>query len=771
MSQDGELVYELVTTKYKIAEKNRIAKYRFLNKAERKNESAVINRRGSEPLSNTTMESNVNEKIDYSVPGTPVSSRNIEQLRKHYKNIESDSEDEGNLNDQIVISSKEVNSLLLGETLRKFTADMEELQRQATTVNESCDEQKKLDTYFVESDKKNTYRREFSDVAGTIDFGPKPSNKAKVEQYFQDSIRMNSFKREFPMETFDPQNNKFYNLSIPGTPISSRFINTPRHNNLIDTESEASNDESNDDSDASDEEERADGDESDDNLSIVTLKNSHEDVNIEQHCNGATESQQTVIDEQIQASVEEIINEPTTPTPTPVIESKQLVCEIIVKDEKGLKLDITVPGTPVSSRRVSTVSTGTCSLDDDDYSSQDDYNIQVKQLANECVNVIEDLLQKVLDDEMKSGPEVLNIIKAGNENSEEVKAATDGINKNIISSSTEQHTVATLNNEATSLELLNRESSENYQNIQSYLEKSSLENSYQRTFSEVEKFNEPLPGAKRKINEYFEQSEQKMTFQRPFSEVFSYLTNVVEPNNKINNDLTIPGTPISSQQIMSLKVEPLSEVSINTQTTPQCNEPFSANDYFTESLNRNTFQRSFSETVDKMGMPIVNKNSEEINNYFTFSDQQKSYQRTFSEAIQEMPSRIEDILLDPITESVTQSKVKVTNGDVKKERTLSACSNQSNKSIDDNRPSKLYGKKYGIDKYFATSLYRTAYHRSTTSRRQSTDDDNDDITDELGADNTLNIFEDERALDGQEQSNEAKVRQTQFWKDFMKPTI
>lgn len=761
MSQDGELVYELVTTKYKIAEKNRIAKYRFLNKAERKNESAVINRRGSEPLSNTTMESNVNEKIDYSVPGTPVSSRNIEQLRKHYKNIESDSEDEGNLNDQIVISSKAVNSVLLEETLKKFTADMEELQRQATAVNVSCDEQKKLDTYFVESDKKNTYRREFSDVAGTIDFGPKPSNKAKVDQYFQDSIRMNSFKREFPMETFDPQSNKFYNLSIPGTPISSRFIDTPKHNNLIDTESEASNDESNDNSDDSDEE-RADGEESDDNLSIVTLKNSHEDINeIEQHCNGVTESQQTVIDEQIEASVEEIIKEPTTVTP--VIESKQLVCEIIVKDEKGLKIDITVPGTPVSSRRVSTISTGTCSLDDDDYSSQDDYNIQVKQLANECVNVIEDLLQKVLDGEQKSAPEVLNIIKAGNENSEEVKATTDVINKNIISStSSEQHTVATLNNEATSLELLNRESSENYQNIQNYLEKSSLENSYQRTFSEVEKFNEPLPGAKRKINEYFEQSEQKMTFQRPFSEVFSYLVNV-EPNIKAT-DLTIPGTPISSQQIMSLKEEPQSEVPI----TPQCNEPFSANDYFTESLNRNTFQRSFSETVDKMGMPIVNKNSEEINNYFTFSDQQKSYQRTFSEAIQEMPSRIEDILLDPVQES--QLKGKVTNGDVKKERTLSVCSNQSNKSIDDNRPSKLYGKKYGIDKYFATSLYRTAYHRSTTSRRQSTDDDNDDITDELGADNTLNIFEDERAFDGQDHFNEAKVRQTQFWKDFMKTT-
>lgn len=770
MSQDGELVYELVTTKYKIAEKNRIAKYRFLNKAERKNqESAVINRRGSEPLSNTTMESNVNEKIDYSVPGTPVSSRNIEQLRKNYKNIESDSEDEGNLNDQIVISSKPVNSLLLEETLRKFTADMEELQRQATAVNESCDEQKKLDTYFVESDKKNTYRREFSDVAGTIDFGPKPSSKAKVEQYFQDSVRLNSFKREFPMETFDPQNNKFYNLSIPGTPISSRFINTisPRHNNLIDTESEASN-ESNDDSD----EDRADGEESDDNLSIVTLKNSHEKINIiEQHCNSATESQQTVIDDKIDASVKEIIEEPITP----VIESKQLVCEIIVKNEKGLKLDITVPGTPVSSRRVSTISTGICSLDDD-CSSLDDYNIQVKQLANECVNVIEELLQKVLDDENKSAPEVLNLIKAGNENSEEATATatakveeeettTDVINKNIISSSTEQHTEATLNNGATSLELLNRESSENYQNIQSYLEKSSLENSYQRTFSEVEKFNEPLPGAKRKINEYFEESEQKMTFQRPFSEVFSYLVNV-EPNIKIN-DLTIPGTPISSQQIMSKP-----EVSINT---PQCNgketEPFSANDYFTESLNRNTFQRSFSETVDKMGMPIVNKNSDEINNYFTFSDQQKSYQRTFSEAIQEMPSRIEDILLDPVE---LQSKVKVTNGDVEKQRTLrasSVCSNQSNKSIDDNRPSKLYGKKYGIDKYFATSLYRTAYHRSTSSRRQSTDDDNDDITDELGADNTLNIFEDERALDGQEQSNEAKVRQTQFWKDFMKPSI
>ena len=788
MNDDSELVHELVTTKYKIAEKNRIAKYRFLNKAERtKKSAAVIHRRDSEPLTTTMELSNVNSKIDYSVPGTPISSRNIDQLKKIYRNIESDSEDDGNLNEQSVVSISKppLNSLLLDESLRKFTADMEALQQQATAIHhESCDEAKPfIDTYFVDSDKKNTYRREFSEVAGVIDFGPKPSNIEKVEHYFQESIRLNSFQREFPMETFNPQNNKFYNLSIPGTPISSRFI-TPMKNemthNLIDTESEASNesyDDADDDNHESDDDDDDDDEggngESDDNLSIVTMKNSLEEIS----CIDA-------IDDNIIISEKETIIESTT------TESTKSVCEIIVNDEKGVKLNITVPGTPVSSRRVSTISTGTCSLADD-FSSIDDYNVQIAKLANECVNVIEDLLQKVLQDEEKKSPEVLNIIKAGNEDQHldesletehddddvgVIKTTTDVVNKTVSTSTlTEQNIEATLNNEtttvATSLDLLlNIESSEN---IQRYLEKSSMENSYQRTFSEVEKFNEPLPGAKHKINKYFEESEQKMTFQRPFSEVFSYLVNV-EPNIK-NNDLTIPGTPISSQKIMSLKHD---QVQCNEQQEQTKIEPFSVDDYFKESDNRNTFQRSFSETVDKMGMPIVNSNNHnnsDVNNYFKLSDQQKSYQRQFSDAIQEMPSRIEDILLDK------KQQQKVTNGNVNKQRASSVCSNQSNKSIDENQlSSKIYGKNYGIDKYFATSLYRTAYHRSAASRRESTDDNDDD---ELGADNSLNIFEDERVFDALKQSNnQTKVRHcseninnntqhTQFWKDFMKPSI
>jgi hypothetical protein len=62
--RDSAIVYELVTSKYKIAQRNRLAKLRFLN------EMKGIKRRDSEP-SLVDDEPKVSvKKFDLSVPGT-----------------------------------------------------------------------------------------------------------------------------------------------------------------------------------------------------------------------------------------------------------------------------------------------------------------------------------------------------------------------------------------------------------------------------------------------------------------------------------------------------------------------------------------------------------------------------------------------------------------------------------------------------------------------------------------------------------------------------
>jgi len=206
-ARDSEIVRELVTSKYKIAERNRLAKLKFLNEMKRTSSDA-IKRRDSEPsLAQTerTVERTYDDRIDLSVPGTPVSSRYIESLRKlNSKHIESDSETENEDNDKLDARLKPSQyQAVLQAGLKQFTADMETLQQQSDDVSHDP-----LQKYFEDSDKKKTYRRDFSEVVSEFPVKKKePAVTAKVERYFQESERMNSFRRDFSevVQTFDPR--------------------------------------------------------------------------------------------------------------------------------------------------------------------------------------------------------------------------------------------------------------------------------------------------------------------------------------------------------------------------------------------------------------------------------------------------------------------------------------------------------------------------------------------------------------------------------------
>jgi hypothetical protein len=208
-------------------------------------------------------------------------------------------------------------------------------------------------------------------------------------------------------------------------------------------------------------------------------------------------------------------------------------------------------------------------------------------------------------------------------------------------------------------------------------------------------------------------------------------------------------------------------------------ENFVVDDYFKQSQERQTYQRNFSEVLGQLNNSQNGKNPE-IEKYFEESDAQKSFQRPFSQVIQSVPPRIDEILKveeKPETKNGTPLHYQRSS---RASSISSNCSDQS-ESSDNPRKPKKHGKKYGIDKYFATSLYRTAYHRSH-SRRQSKDGENDiEPTHELKILEDEDVFGETDLLRQQtfQHDDETSVtrgpndvnenQSVQFWREFLKP--
>lgn len=774
--KDSAIVYELVTSKYKIAERNRTAKMRFLNDA-LKNGSAK--RRDSEPSLAKTEKTEV-ERVDISVPGTPVSSRYIANLRKFNRNkhFESDSETENEDNDNNDGATDKPSQYhsALEASLKKFTDDMEKLQHDDDRVSHDP-----LQKYFEDSDKKKTYRRDFSEVVSEFPIQKKePETIAKVEKYFQESERMNSFKRDFAdvVQTFDPRNpsgrDQFTDLKRIGTPISSRLIAIEKLSSAIENESEI------------DIKISTEIVENDNNSQVYANSNGtkgHDVIHVDDNGDMKTiengNALKIVEDDEISIETETKSKEEKTSNDVKSDDEPKRL-----KRSDSASSQISVPGTPVSSRELRSLRNRTF-IDTDDSGSEDEEgnftkdSIEIKALAQEFVHEIENLVQKSFDDDRQEiALEELKKITTENVDSGEneklpAAAAVGESDIKLIIHEEQQH-----QDDSNPDGLGNK--------VEAYFEKSERENTYARTFSEVENFNKVSVDVKQKVDNYFKESDETKSFKRPFSQVFNY----VEPKVDIAQ-LLKPGTPVSSKVVICLKKK-------NQRNSIESSDPevlkgrealkkaqdalhietesFVVDDYFKQSNERQTYQRNFSEVLDQLNKSQDGKNPE-IEKYFEESDAQKSYQRPFSQVIQSIPPRIDEILK-------VEEKPEIKNGTPlhyqRSSRASSISSNCSDQSESDNpRKPKKHGKKYGIDKYFATSLYRTAYHRSN-SRRESRDGENDN-------ENELKILEDEDVFGETDLlrqqtfqhddettvtrgSNDVNENQSvHFWRDFLKP--
>lgn len=777
--KDSAIVYELVTSKYKIAERNRSAKMRFLNDALK---NGLVKRRDSEP-SMANIEKTEVERIDISVPGTPVSSRYIVSLRKFNlnKNFESDSENENedNANDNDGASDKpsQLSHSALEASLKIFTNEMEKLQHENNDDAVSHDPLRK---YFEDSDKKKTYRRDFSEVVQEFPLKKKePETIAKVERYFQESERMNSFKRDFAdvFQTFDPKNpggrEQFTDLKRIGTPISSRLIAVEKLSSAFENESERDIKTSNEIIE-------------NDKYSQVHLNSNRNDVvpDVVDSKTIENENALKIIEEDI------LVIEDESKTELPQVERTTeneiaLNEDILVirdvepssNDVKGKRLkrsdstssNISVPGTPVSSRELLSTRNRTF-IDTDESGSEDgegnstNDSIEIKTLAREFVHEIENLVQKSFDDDRQ---EIAL---------EELKKITT---ENVVDSSENKKLPVPAAIGESDEKLIIHEEQDNFNpdglgnKVEAYFEKSMRTNTYTRTFSEVENFNKVSDDVKEKVENYFRESNEKKSLTRPFSEVVNY----VEP--KVNvEQLLKPGTPVSSEVVMCLKKQnegkllDTSEVALKKaqDALKVHKENFVVDDYFKQSQERQTYQRNFSEVLEEFNKNQPRTNPE-IERYFEQSDAQKSFQRPFSQVIQSVPPRINEILKVEEKPALHYQRSS---------RASSVSSNCSDQSESDNpRKPKKHGKKYGIDKYFATSLYRTAYHRSH-SRRESKDGENhnehelkiledEDVFGETDLLRQQTFQHDDETAVTQGPNDVNENQSVHFWRDFLKP--
>jgi hypothetical protein len=866
--KDSDIIYELVTSKYKIAERNRLAKLHFLNQMKKTGgeETTTVSRRDSEP-SLAKVEKTEVKRIDLSVPGTPVSSRYLETLKCVRRNgnktfIDTDSENEDyELNTRSVGVEPSELSSLLEENLIKFTREMDKLNNESSSHDP-------LKKYFEESDQKRTYRRDFSEVVS--EFPPRNNKESKsakkVEKYFTESERLNSFKREFNdvVRTFDPKNPtsreqfSFDDLKKVGTPISSRLIATERlsscaiKNDVEITEPQAissdakiddknnieeyknsqvqhhenENKNKNENNDVNENKliiiEDGDDDEFSKEEKIESQINST--TKIKSKGSGAENNNELIIMEnendcevnrgslKIESQFDDIVGRSSSSSSLLLLNTTDNNAaqneKVMSNQPKRLTRsdsaasDISIPGTPVSSRHLPSLKRYICSDTDDSESETTEgvttsENMEITEMAKEFVNEIESLVQKSFDDDKQEiALKKVHKISSTPQQDEvkEKKFLEGGDNKDDTSNKNEKLII----HEEVSVVKISDHST---QKVNNYFKDSEKEKSFARTFSEVEEFNQapyiPSKDVKERVENYFKESERRGSLKRPFSQAIDYLP--TKFNNENNKNLVKPGTPVSSKD-MQIKTREQEEKEREIdpefvkgqeilrkaqEAIDSVQKKFQVNEYFDESKDRQTYQRNFSEVHDFAVNTTnsVNKNPD-IEKYFEQSEAQKSFQRTFSEAVQEVEPSLSEILKNG--EEKQREKPLSYQRSSRASSISSNCSEISDVDAPFGHKKSKKHKKYGIDKYFATSLYRTAYHRSN-SRRDSTEDGEEQQQQHVVNLSDLKIVEDEDVfgetdlLQRTEFQHDDETRVTQgpndvnpnqsveFWRDFLKP--
>lgn len=593
----------------------------------------------------------------------------------------------------------------------------------------------KVDDYFKQSQERNTFRRNFSEVLNELG-NHEPTKNPAIEQYFEQSDAQKSFQRPFSqvIQTLPPKVEEILKVGVS----EEKTDVIPSVQQVPPTEAPPA-------------------------IPQVEEIKSEEILNVESEEKLHIEEPSSVA--------------PPKPARAAVTQDKP-ESEPTKRYQRSdsTASNISVPGTPVSSRELPSLrSRNFIDTDDDESDSEEEKKEgavtkegeQIKALAREFVSEIETLVQKSFEDDDRQEIVLDELKRMASESGVETAAANTAESDEKLIIQKEQ---------ADSFNPASR--------VEDYFARAGKENKYARTFSEVESFNEAPPRVKEKVESYFRESEAKKSFKRPFSEAVNYVGPKVDVETLLK-----PGTPVSSADVMCLKSQTKSpeedfELDPDEKKAQEVfkkahdvlhyagsDEGFAVAEYFKQSQERKTYRRDFSEALEELGHERPSHNPA-IDKYFEESDAQKSFQRPFSQVLQSLPPRIDEIL---------KSEEKP---DVKPyQRSSRASSVSSTGSLDSEsglpKKSRKHGKKYGIDKYFAASLYRTAYHRSN-SRRESKDNEHDNESD-------LKIVEDEDVFGESDilrkqsfqyddetrvtqDSNETNENQTvTFWRDFLKP--
>ncbi|XP_050074143.1 uncharacterized protein LOC126561850 [Anopheles maculipalpis] len=174
---------------------------------------------------------------------------------------------------------------------------------------------------------------------------------------------------------------------------------------------------------------------------------------------------------------------------------------------------------------------------------------------------------------------------------------------------------------------------------QQFFEESEQAKTYQRSFSQAVQTLGDGPRDVRDptVLQYFNDSASRQTYRREFSEVYNEFAPVPEatPNFKP----TVPGTPISSRQLYKLKnhvdIDPVTPSPIQQQLPTAEKSSFLVEELqaFNQELDRLREKKQL-ETVPTKEQPQPRASDFCVDSYLNTSSQKQAYSRSFSEAAQ-----------------------------------------------------------------------------------------------------------------------------------------
>ncbi|XP_035784264.1 uncharacterized protein LOC118462570 isoform X1 [Anopheles albimanus] len=217
--------------------------------------------------------------------------------------------------------------------------------------------------------------------------------------------------------------------------------------------------------------------------------------------------------------------------------------------------------------------------------------------------------------------------------------------------------------------------------VQTFFERSDQSKAYHRSFSEAaQTFG--APPSDPKVREYFSESATRHTYRRDFSEVCGELgANGPATSESERYKPTVPGTPISSRNLHKLKKraeeepermmpdastslteqlakfnEELEELKLSkpaisldpkqppkvTDCTPPEKPEFCVDQYLNTSNEKRSYARSFSEAAQSLNARPEVK-SDTVKSFFDDSSRKGTFRREFSQAYQELANPADDV--------------------------------------------------------------------------------------------------------------------------------